>query len=80
MYKNHYALIKNLNVFLGDHHKSFICRRCLNSYTSENTKLKQKPKFENNDITTIKKSPESQIYWKKHFHKNPICLRIYAGY
>ena len=35
LYKNHYALIKKTNVFLGDHHKKFICRRCLNSYTSE---------------------------------------------
>ena len=34
--KNHYALFKKLNVFLGDHHKIFICRRCLVSYTSEN--------------------------------------------
>ena len=30
IYKNHYALIKKLNVCLGDHHKNFICRRCLN--------------------------------------------------
>ena len=36
IYKNHYALIKKLNVFLGDHNKSFVCRRCLNSYTCEN--------------------------------------------
>ena len=27
IYKNHYGLIKKLNVFLGDHHKNFICRR-----------------------------------------------------
>ena len=27
IYKNHYALIKNLNVFLEHHHKTFICRR-----------------------------------------------------
>ena len=33
IYKNQYALIKKLNVFLGDHNKSFVCRRCLNSYT-----------------------------------------------
>ena len=26
IYKNHYAPIKNSNVFLGDHHKTFICR------------------------------------------------------
>ena len=35
-YKNHYTLIKNINVSLGDPNKNFICRRCLNSYTSEN--------------------------------------------
>ena len=36
LYKNHYALIKKINIFLRDHHKSFICGLCLNSYTSEN--------------------------------------------
>ena len=36
IYKNHYVLIKKLDVFLGDHNKKFICRRCLSSYTSEN--------------------------------------------
>ena len=35
-YKNHFSLIKKLNVFLGDHNKKHICRRCLISYTSEN--------------------------------------------
>ena len=33
IYKEHYFLIKKLNVFLGYHHKHFISRRCLNSYT-----------------------------------------------
>ena len=36
IYKKHYVLIKKLDVFLGDHNKKFICRRCLCSYTSEN--------------------------------------------
>ena len=35
IYKNYYALIKKIHVFLGDHNKSFVCRRCLNSYTCE---------------------------------------------
>ena len=30
IYKNHYAGIKKLNVYLGDHHKNSICKRCLN--------------------------------------------------
>ena len=36
IYKNYYALIKTLHVFLGNHNKSFIWRHCLNSYTIEN--------------------------------------------
>ena len=80
IYKNHYVLIKKLDVFLGDHNKKFICRRCLSSYTSENMLMKHKPKCENNDITSIKTSNESHLYWKKHFHKNPLYFRIYADF
>ena len=46
IYKNHYVLLKKLNVFLGDHHKSFIYRRCLNSYTSKNMLMIHKRKCE----------------------------------
>ena len=80
IYKNHYALIKKINVFLGDHHKNFICRRCLNSYTSENMLKIHKPKCENNDITTIRTSSDSHLHWKKHFHKNPLYFKIYADF
>ena len=80
IYKNHYILIKKLDVFLGDHNKKFICRRCLSSYTSENMLMKHKPKCKNNDITSIKTSNESHHHWKKHFHKNPLYFRIYADF
>ena len=70
-YKNHSALNKKLNVILGEHHKTFMCRTCLNAYTSENMLMLHKPKCENNDITTIRTSSESHIQWKKHFRKNP---------
>ena len=80
IYKNHYARIKKLNVFLGDHHKNFICRRCLNSYTSENILRIHKPKCQNNDITTIRTSPDSHLHWKNCFHKNPLYFRIYAEF
>ena len=39
-----------------------------------------KPKYENIDITTIRTSSESHIYWKEHFHKNPLYFRIYADF
>ena len=80
IYKNHYALNKKLNVFLGDHHKTFICRRCLNSYTSKNMLKIHKPNCENNDITTIRTSNEPHLYWKKHFHKNPLFFGIYVDF
>ena len=80
LYKNFYALIKKLKAILGDHHKNFICRRCLNSYKSENMLMIHKPKRENNDITTIRNSPESHLHWKDHFHKNALYFRIYADF
>ena len=80
IYKNHYALIKKLHVFLGNHNKSFVCRRCLNSYTSENALSNHKEKCGEDNICTIKTSNESHIYWKKHFHKNPLYFRIYADF
>ena len=72
IYKNHYALIKKLHVFLGDHNKSFVCRRCLNSYTCENALINHKEKCGDDNICTIRTSNESHLYWKKHFHKNPL--------
>ena len=58
LYKDHYALIKKSGVFLGDYHKNFICRRCLNSNTSENMLALRKPKCGNYDIATIRNSSE----------------------
>ena len=43
IYKNHFAPIKELNEFLGGHHRSFVCRQCLKSYTIENMILLHEP-------------------------------------
>ena len=79
-YKNHYALIKKLNVFLGDRHKTLIFRRCSNSYISEIMLTLHKPKCENFDITTIRSSPESHLHWKGLFYKKPIFFSTYADF
>ena len=76
IYKNHFALLKKF--FLGDHHKNFICRRCLNSYTSENMLMLPKQKSEDDNETTIKTSPDSHLHWK--YHLNPLYFRIYADF
>ena len=80
IYRKIYALIKKLKVFLGDHHKNVLCRRCLMSYTSEIMLMIQKPKCENVDITTIRTSSKSHLHWKDNFHKSPIYFRIYADF
>ena len=80
IYKNHYALIKKLHVFLGDHNKSFVCRRCLNSDTCENALVNHEEKCGDDNICTIRTSNESHLYWKKHFHKNLLYFRIIADF
>ena len=80
IYKNHYVLIKKLDVFLGDHNKNFICRQCLSSYTSKNMLMLHKQKCGDDNITTIKTSKESHLRWKNHFHKNPLYFWIYAEF
>ena len=79
-YKNHYALIKKIHVFLGNHNKSFVCRRCLNSYTCENALINHKEKCGDDNICTIRTSNESHLYWKKHFRKNPLYFRVIAAF
>ena len=32
------------------------------------------------EITSIKLSTEPYVYWKTHFHKNPITLRFIADF
>ena len=80
IYKNHYALIEKLDVFLGDRSKEFICRQCFNSYTIENMLMEHKQKCGEDTITTTRTSSESNLHWKKHFHKNPLYFRIYADF
>ena len=67
-------------MFLGKHTKSFICRRFLNSYTTENSLINHDEKGGDDNICALRTSQESHIYWKKPFHKNPIFLRFIADF
>ena len=80
IYKNHYALKKKLHVFVGDHNKSFVCTRCLNCHTCEKALIKHKEKCGGDNICTIRTSNESHLYWKKHFHRNPLYFRTIADF
>ena len=78
IYKNHYVLIKKLNVFIGKHDCKYVCRKCLNSYTTHNMLVKQKKLCQENQ--QLKTSTNSHIYWKKYFQKNKLYFRIYADF
>ena len=78
IYKNLYVLIKKLNVFIGKHDCKYICRKCLNSYTTNSMLIKHKNLCGQNQI--LKTSPNSHIYWKKYYQKNKLYFRIYADF
>ena len=80
IYENLYALINKLHVFLGNHSKNSVCRRCLKCYTCEKALKNHKQNCGDDNICTTKTSNESHLYWKKHFHKNPIYFRIIADF
>ena len=67
IYKTLYILIKKIDVFLGDHNKTFICRQCVSSYTSEKMLMKHKQKCGDDNITTIKTSKESHLQKEQTF-------------
>ena len=54
--------LKKLNVFLGDYHKIFIYRRCLNSKKSEIMLTLHKPKCESHINTTMRISSDSHLH------------------
>ena len=78
IYKNHYVLIEKLNVFIGKHDCKYVCRKCLTSYTTHSMLNKHKKLCQENQ--QIKTSPNSHIYWKKHFQKNKLYFRIHADF
>ena len=80
IYKNHYALIKKLHVFLGSKNAKFVCRRCLTCFTNENVLVKHTERCKQQDITAIRVSKDSHLMWKKHFHKIPLYFRIYGDF
>ena len=65
IYKNYNARFKKLHVFLGNHKKSYVCRRCLKSYTCENALKNHKEKCGDDIIYTIRTSKEPYLHWKK---------------
>ena len=76
IFKNSFALKKNIHVFLGNQNKKIICRRCLNSYKIENNLANHDLKCEQQELTTIRTSSAPHLPWKKkHFTGNPFYLK-----
>ena len=52
----------------------------MSSYSGQNVLKRHKQRCDQQEITSNKTSNESHIFWKKHFHTNPLGFRIYAGF
>ena len=64
LFKNHYALIKKLKIFLGDHNKNFIIKGCSITYINDKTLINHKRKYGEYDKCTIRTSSESHFFGK----------------
>ena len=74
-------LVKKLHIFLGNHNCNYVCRRSLNSYSSQNVLKKHKQQVGEHYTASLRLSNESHLYWKKnHIHKNPLYIRMYANF
>ena len=79
-YKKNFVLMKKIHIFLGNHNRNYVCRRCSNSYTSQNVLNKHEQQPAEQDISSLRLSKESHLHWKNHFRKNPLYFRIYADF
>ena len=79
-YTSHYVINKKLHAFSSKHDSNKIVCRRLNSYSRQSVLLKQKQVCKQQEITAIKRWKESQLYWKKYFHKKLLCFRIYIEF
>ena len=58
----------------------YIDKRCLKSYTNQDVLVNHVQKCCQQEITSIKLNEESHLYWKDHFHNNPLYFRIIADF
>ena len=79
-YKIQYVFFTNLHVFSDKFDSKFVRRGCLSSYSSQNGLIKHQQRCDQQEKTSIRTSDESQLYSKKHFHKNPHSFRILADF
>ena len=80
LYKNHYILLKKLNVFIGKHDNIYICRNCLNSYTVETELNTHKKLCGNKNKSVYIPSKQTHVKWDKYYQKMPIYSIIIADF
>ena len=66
----------------------FLCRQvcryafrwCLNYYAIQDVSVNHMRNCGQQEITVIRLSTESPLFWKKHFRKNPLYFRFIADF
>ena len=52
----------------------------MSSYSIQKVLLEHKQRRAKQELTASKTSEESQVFWKKRFHKNPLIFSFYANF
>ena len=80
LYQNHYTLLKKLHVFIGKHDNSYVCRKCLNSYSVRSELMTHKKLCGNKNKSVYIPSKVSHVKWNKYSQKMPIYSIIIADF
>ena len=64
-YKNHFILLKKLHVFIGKHDNSYVCRKCLSSYTVQSELSTHKKLCGNKNKSVCIPTKETHVKWDK---------------
>ena len=55
-------------------------RTCLKSYTTKNVLKNHKQQGNQQEKTSIRTLNDSHLYWKRHFHKNPLYFPEFTDF
>ena len=81
LYKNHYCLITKLHTLISNNsHTKYICRRCLNTFSTQlvlNTHINM---CQNNEACKIIFPKDDQLNFNQNFMKIGIPIRVYYDF
>ncbi|MCG8431126.1 MAG: hypothetical protein MJA29_08125, partial [Candidatus Omnitrophica bacterium] len=83
-YKEHYMCLKDINIFYNksDGHKKYLCKTCMNAFSSDSALENHIKKCKDQDYCEIKLPTlnKSNLKFKNHHFKNRVPFVVYADF